>query len=260
MRRPPYRARRGRGSTRFGCRGDACVAPNAPGDAATPRHARPGDICRSFVGATHASPKGCPNAGASTESQAMTYDPAIHRRRSIRLRDYDYSSGGAYFVTICAAGRRCIFGAVWNGEMSLNRNGRSVVESWEAIADHFPQVDLDAFVVMPNHVHGILFLHTDSGVTRAGATHASPLRGGALGPARGSVGAVVGSFKSGAARRINQLRNSLGAAVWQRNYYERVIRDDGELADVRQYIMDNPARWADDSENPANAPPPRRPS
>ena len=105
----------------------------------------------------------------------MPYDPGRHHRRSIRLRGYDYTSAGAYFITICAHRRECLFGEVVDGVMRLNVYGRVVDACWQAIPDHFPHVMLDVYVIMPNHVHGIIAIVDDPPV---GARHASPLEFG----------------------------------------------------------------------------------
>ena len=187
----------------------------------------------------------------------MPYDPGRHHRRSIRLRGYDYTSAGAYFITICAHRRECLFGEVVDGAMRLNVYGRVVDACWRAIPDHFPHVMLDVYVIMPNHVHGIIAIVDDPPV---GARHASPLRplsprlDGVRGPAPGSLGAIIGSFKSAATRRINRLRGVSGLPVWQRNYYERIIRDDDELQLARAYVFNNPAAWPDDENHPDRLP------
>ncbi len=115
---------------------------------------------------------------------------------------------------------------------------------WDAIPDHFPGAAIDEFIVMPNHVHGIIWITETRSV---GAQHAAPLR--PVVPA-GSLAAIVRSFKSAAAKRINEFRGTRGPPVWQRNYYERIIRDEDELNDIRQYIRDNPKNWKDDPHNP----------
>ena len=174
------------------------------------------------------------------------YDPERHRRRSIRLQGYDYTQPGAYFVTICTHNRAALFGRVVDGDTVLNECGRIVWECWREIPDHFPHVALDAFVAMPNHVHGIIWIVDD-----VGATHASPLPDdGPRGPTSGSLGAVVGSFKSAVTRRINARRGTPGAPVWQRNYYEHIIRNEGALHAIRRYIIENPVRWRLDRYNP----------
>jgi REP element-mobilizing transposase RayT len=196
-------------------------------------------------------------------------DPGLHQRRSIRLPGHDYASAGAYFVTICTHQRELLF-----EDPVL----RGVAEAlWQRIPRHFPHVQLDAWVVMPNHVHGILVITGDAcrgeaspetvssthplapaGTGSAGQAptgDASPLPHRPAGPSPGSLGAIVGNFKSVTARRINRLRRTPGAPVWQRNYYEHVVRDERALNAIRQYIADNPARWAWDTYNPAAAGP-----
>ena len=173
--------------------------------------------------------------------------PTTHRRRSLRLPRFDYTQQGAYFVTVCTRSRACVFGEIVNGEMQLNDSGRVAQRVWEEIPTHFLQVEIDAWVVMPNHVHGVLVITGP----HVGATHASPLQRAGAGPPKRSIGAIVGSYKSAVSKRINAMRGTPGAAVWQRNYYEHVIRNEAALNRIRQYIVDNPARWAEDPENPA---------
>ena len=165
----------------------------------------------------------------------MRFDPdRQHRRRSIRVPKKDYSRVGRYFVTICIHGRDCLLGEIEEGEARLTYAGRTVQSTWDALPTHFPHSSLDAFVVMPNHVHGILILQE---------LHPSSAP-------RHSLGEVVRALKSFSARRINRRRGTPGAPIWQRNYYERIIRDENELEGVRRYIADNPSKWADDPENP----------
>jgi len=175
------------------------------------------------------------------------FDPDRHHRRSIRLKGYDYTQPGAYFITICTRDRVCLFGEVIDGEMRLNPLGEIVRQCWWAIPEHFSHVVLDEFVVMPNHVHGIIVIMATHDV---GATHASPLRVRPRGPQRQSIASIVGSIKSAAAKRINEYRGTPGAPVWQRNYYEHVVRDDQPLNHIREYIATNPLRWHLDRENP----------
>jgi len=175
-----------------------------------------------------------------------------NHRRSIRLKGYDYTQAGAYFVTICTKDRACLFGDVADGVMRLNQMGHIVRQCWLAIPNHVPHVLLDEFVVMPNHVHGIIVIMPTHDV---GATHASPLQNDDTptrprGPQPRSVASIVGSFKSAAAKRINEHRGTPGAPIWQRNYYEHIIRDDESLNLIRNYIADNPLRWQIDAENP----------
>ena len=182
----------------------------------------------------------------------MPYDPSRYHRRSIRLKGYDYTRPGAYFITICTHERAHLFGAVVEGEMQLNDAGRIAEQCWRNIPVHFPHVQLDAFVIMPNHVHGVLWIVAHDGA-RVGATHASPLRNAPIpprGPVPQSIGAIIGQFKSAVTRQINALRNAPGAPVWQRNYYEHIIRNEQALNAIRRYIVENPLRWPLDRYNP----------
>jgi len=191
-------------------------------------------------------------------------DPEKYHRRSTRLRGYDYAQPGAYFFTICTRERKCLFGEIVDGEMVLNERGEIVAACWHDLPNHYPHVRLDAFVIMPNHVHGIIVLLDDDTIAGAdldvvgagvGARHASPLPFDVTptprGPKRGSVGAIVGSFKSAVTRRINMMRGTPGMTIWQRNYYEHIIRDKDDLYDIRRYIAENPLKWDLDHENPA---------
>jgi len=173
---------------------------------------------------------------------------ATPRRRSIRLQDYDYGLAGAYFITIVTKDRKCLFGEIADGEMRINDWGKIVQDEWEKSAQIRKEIELDAFVVMPNHVHGVVVITDRPGR----ATGRSPLQSG---PARRSLGAFVGGFKSVVTKRINELRSSPGTPVWQRNYFEHVIRDEDSLHRIRQYIIDNPTAWEFDRENPAASKP-----
>ncbi len=179
----------------------------------------------------------------------MTYDPDKHHRRSIRLKGYDYTHVGAYFVTLCTQNHECLFGEVVDGEMQLNAYGRIVQACWDEIPIHFPNVELDAFVIMPNHIHGIIVLAERPNIV--GARHAVPLRNVERfgDPIQGSMPTIIRSFKSAATKRINEMRSAPGTPVWQRNYYEHIIRDEETLNLIRQYIVDNPLNWALDREN-----------
>ena len=218
---------------------------------------------------------------------AMTYDPRKHHRCSIRLKGYDYTQAGAYFVTIVTHDRECLFGEVVDGQMRLNPFGEIVREEWFRTAVVRPYVMLapDEFVVMPNHIHGIIWITGGRGdpvgrpydpvgrphdlvgrphdpVGRPhdpmgrphdpmGRPHDNdrddqrPHR-----PAAGSVGAIIGQIKSIAAKRINALRGTPAAPVWGRNYYEHIIRYETSLNRIRRYIAANPSQWAEDHEHP----------
>ncbi|MDP9471385.1 MAG: transposase [Chloroflexota bacterium] len=179
----------------------------------------------------------------------MTYDPA-HHHRSIRLRDFDYASAGAFFVTLCTQDRLCLFGHIEGGEILLSLFGRVVEEEWLRTPQVRPSVDLDAFVVMPNHVHGIIVLNDREQSGDGVAAIRAIRRIAPTGSPPGSIGAIVGQIKTVTTKRVNALRGTSGSPVWQRNYYEHVIRDDRDLARIRAYIAANPARWQEDGENP----------
>jgi REP element-mobilizing transposase RayT len=148
-----------------------------------------------------------------------------------------------YFFTICAYDRQFLFGNVVKGEMELNEFGHIVAEELRKSTDIRHEIELDTFIVMPNHLHGIVTM-TDRDV---GATGGSPFPSG---PSKRSLGAFIGGFKSVVTTRINQLRGTPGVPVWQRNYYEHIIREGESLNRIRQYIADNPTRWEFDPENP----------
>lgn len=194
-------------------------------------------------------------------------------RRTIRMPDFNYSHPGAYFVTICTCDRQCWFGNIADGAMRLNEWGEIVRNSWDELPDHFPNVELDQFVVMPNHVHGIIVLEAGNNADRginmptvpitnghvvvgaqfiAPDDHASSTHAGAINRAP-TIGNVVRNFKARCTHAINLLRHAPGHALWQRNYYEHVIRDDGDLAAIRMYIAANPARWTADENYPGCA-------
>jgi REP element-mobilizing transposase RayT len=167
----------------------------------------------------------------------MRRGPLKHDRRSVRLEGYDYSQDGAYFVTICTRDRALLF---------ENEEVRAIVEQcWLGIPDHFPTVQLDEWVIMPNHLHGIVVIVDCRGT----ACRAPTVEFG--NPTPGSLSTIIRSFKSAVSKRINILRDTPGASVWQRNYYEHVIRTEDELNRARQYILDNPLQWVMDENNPS---------
>ena len=180
----------------------------------------------------------------------MNYNPAIRQQRTTRLPGYDYAQHGAYFVTICAQNRECLFGGVGVGEVELNNVGRLVYEEWLYTENIRPEVQLDEFVVMPNHIHGIITIRQPEGAV--GAHGRAPLHAehSLLYRKPRSLGSLIAGFKASATKRINQLRHTPGQPIWQRNYYEHIIRGETDLNRIRQYIRDNPARWADGIYNP----------
>ncbi|MCH8802373.1 MAG: transposase [Chloroflexi bacterium] len=171
---------------------------------------------------------------------------------SKRLVNYDYAQPGAYFVTLCAAGRRCIFGEVIDGEMRLNKNGTIVAEQWVGLPSHYANAYLDEFVIMPNHFHGIIHL-TEGSPTSVGAGFQPAHASRPTNPQRG-LPEIIRGFKTYSSRGINQLNNTTGQPVWQRNYYEHVVRTEDDLDAIRRYIVENPLKWAEDPENPGIRP------
>lgn len=177
-----------------------------------------------------------------------------HHRRSIRLQGYDYSQAGAYFVTIVTQDRTCLFGGVVDGQMRLNDHGEIVREEWLRTAQMRPNVTLDAFVIMPNHVHGIIILHERTTPDGRGTLQRAPTLEHFGKPTSNSIPTIVRLFKSATTKRINIARTMPGIAVWQRNYYEHIVRDEGSLNRIREYIETNPWQWAVDRENPDGNP------
>ena len=181
------------------------------------------------------------------------FDPQIHQRKSIRLPGYDYSQAGAYFVTIVTWRRDCLFGDVVDGEMALNDFGKIADACWCVIPEHFPNVELGAHIIMPNHVHGIIMIREAELHNNVGAQHCcapTPIDGHKINVKPGSLGAIVRSFKSAVSYRINKGHNATG--IWQRNYYEHIIRNEREMGNIWRYIEANPVNWGEDDENPKN--------
>ena len=164
----------------------------------------------------------------------------IARRRRMRLEGYDYRQAGAYFVTVCTQGRACVFGSVADGAMILNDAGALVQEEWCSLPARFPHVCLDTYVVMPNHIHGIIVVDMGG---RAPASGVPPL------------GEIVGAFKSVTTLKYVRGVKCAGwrpfdGRLWQRGYYEHIIRAEESLGKIREYISNNPQQWLLDSENP----------
>ena len=145
--------------------------------------------------------------------------------------------------------------------MRLNQSGRVVQTVWDELPDHYPGVECDAFIVMPNHVHGIIVLRDDGGGANDVGAGFKPARGVVAGPNPVRAGLkpaptlaeIIRGFKTFSARRINELRATPGVPVWQRNYYEHVVRGENELSRIREYIANNPLQWEMDRENPLRA-------
>ena len=191
------------------------------------------------------------------------YDPQKHHRRSIRLRGWDYRNPGWYFVTLVVQNRECLFGRVLNGKMVLNEYGKICNQCWLDIPEHFENVTLDEYQIMPNHMHGIIVIQPNG--NDVGARHAVPLPHAVplqseqpireFGkPIPKSLSTIIGSFRSAVTNRINKYRQTPGAKLWQRNYgechafrhWEHIIRDENELNRIRRYIKNNPLKWTDD--------------
>jgi REP element-mobilizing transposase RayT len=184
----------------------------------------------------------------------MAEKPTLPRRRSIRFHNFDYSQAASYFVTVCAKEKHCIFGKVVGAEMELNGLGKIVEECLLAVAGHFENAEIPVHAIMPNHLHAIVVLRvkpSNDGPTKTGSvqdeTFAAPLAA--------SIPTIVRSFKSAVTRTVRMELRKPELEVWQRNYFERVIRSNDEFRKTWQYICENPARWDFDPENPQKAPP-----
>jgi REP element-mobilizing transposase RayT len=182
------------------------------------------------------------------------YDPDIHQRRSIRLRDYDYATGGACFFTVCVQGRECLFGQVMGGEMVLNEAGRMVELWWRKIPEKFGNAGLGEHVIMPDHFHGIVWIVGAGPCARPSLDSDADKRGAHTGAPLPTIVQWFKTMTTNAYIRSVHDNNwpPFPGRLWQRNYYERIIRDDDELQWMREYVAGNPGRWGEDGENPAN--------
>ena len=218
------------------------------------------------------------------------YNPEKHHRRTIRLKGYNYSWQGAYFVTICTRDQECIFGDIIDREIRLNGYGEIVYGDLQQISKYIENVELDYFIVMPNHIHAILIISGNAcrgGVSPPMHEMVNPIKnsrmikmggtteknrigkqgdpqvnkkdritwanqGGETPPLRRTLGQIVAYYKYQTTKQINRIRNTPGIPVWQRNYYDHIIRNDYELNRIRQYILNNPLQWDNDENNPIN--------
>ncbi|MDQ3004419.1 MAG: transposase [Chloroflexota bacterium] len=189
------------------------------------------------------------------------FDPKKHHRRSIRLQGYDYSQPGAYYVTIIVWHREFLFGEVVNKEMMLSSFGLVAKQQWEKLPGRFPNIELGTFVIMPNHMHGIIVITDGRGTARdvnnldGESPRRAPTREGFQKPVKGSIPTIVRSYKSAVAYRINLMRRTQGIPIWQRNYWEHIIRNQRDLQNKTDYIEANPMLWDEDNENPLNVKP-----
>jgi putative transposase len=187
----------------------------------------------------------------------MRFNPDMHHRRSIRLMGYDYSRAGAYFVTVCTQQRACLFGEVAAGRMLINDAGRIVRQVWDELPNRFSTIALDAFVVMPNHVHGTIVV-VGAGLAPPNTwapPRVCPVQHMGAASSAPTVSDIVRAFKSISAIRVNRHLSRSGQPLWQRNYYERIIRDEDEMGRIREYIATNPAHWAEDDNHTFTARP-----
>jgi REP element-mobilizing transposase RayT len=212
----------------------------------------------------------------------MTYDPKIHHRRSIRLQGYDYSQNGAYFITLCAQDRKPIFGKIVNGEMQLNQFGIIARDEWLKTSAMRKNIEIDEFMIMPNHLHGIIVINNadigrgampraqdmaeDTGtidlgkgtldkstgtLQRAPTEPATPTREQFGKPTSNTIPTIIRGYKAAVTKQINTIQIAAGVynipeRIWQKNYYEHVIRNEASLNRIREYIMSNPLNWKED--------------
>jgi putative transposase len=193
----------------------------------------------------------------------VKFNPEIQRRRSIRLRECDYSAAGKYFLTICTRNKDLIFGVIENKNMLLSPIGIIAERYWKNIPRHFPNIRLDEFCIMPNHIHGILIIEdtADVGVQyEINRDHIEPLP--SIEPLQPdepqvhsfqhivpkSIGSIIRTYKTAVTKRCKE--NGFDQFIWQRNFYDRIIRDDSELRRIQKYVRNNPASWEIDEENP----------
>ena len=175
--------------------------------------------------------------------------------KSIRLKEYDYSQAGAYFVTVCTHRRISLLGEILKGKIVLNPFGKIVEEEWLRTKQMRKGVDLDVFIVMPDHIHGIISLTgIPLSANRRGTMHRAPTpQFEQFGrPTANSIPTIIRGFKSSVTRRINEIRATPSAPIWQRNYYEHVIRNEIDLEETREYFQNNPLKWPEDENHRAN--------
>ena len=174
----------------------------------------------------------------------MSYNNNFHHRRSTRLQGCDYSAPGFYFITICAKNREHLFGEILDGEMRLNDDGEIAKQYWGNVSKYYDQIFIDSMVVMPNHLHVIVLIVNGS---RGGVT--PPLPRANYFP---TLGQIIGYYKYQTTKIINEKNDLIGRKIWQRNYYDRIIRNEKSLQKIRDYIINNPFNWQLDIENPIN--------
>jgi putative transposase len=173
-----------------------------------------------------------------------------NQRKSIRLKEYNYASAGAYFITLVTWKRRWLFGHIAKDEMQLNQLGQIIHDQWLLTTELRSEIIRDEFIVMPNHFHAIVFIDRETSSTASGRPPVAPTADSLLtGLAKKSLGSLVGGFKAACTRELKRLKSPSNIRLWQRNYFERIIRNEGELHAVREYIQNNPLNWQLDPEN-----------
>jgi REP element-mobilizing transposase RayT len=186
----------------------------------------------------------------------MNFSRKLHsdeklNRRSIRIKGYDYSQSGGYFVTICTKNRQTLLGRINEGKTELSPFGEIAKKEWILSSTIRREILLDEFIIMQNHVHGIIFIRNIENMP-VGATGRSPLQKNSSGPQKRSLASFVAGFKSAVTIKIRKLAANPNFSLWQRNYYEHVIRNEIDLEEVREYIQTNPLKWLEDENHPAN--------
>ena len=174
----------------------------------------------------------------ATYNSDVKYNPTIHHRRSIRLKGYDYSQAGMYFVTICVQNHECLFGEITDGAMQLNEYGHAVNNEWQYLTTKYPHITLHEYVIMPNHFHGIVEIGAMAG---AGSARPDNTGAGKPRPCVPTLGNIVGYFKYQTTKKID-----LPIKLWQRDYWENIIRNEQSYKNIVNYIINNPVKWAND--------------
>jgi putative transposase len=171
-------------------------------------------------------------------------------RKSIRLKEYDYVQAGAYFVTICSSNKQSIFGRVEEDAVRLNALGRVVDECWRQIPDHFANAEVDEYLIMPNHLHGIIVLECRDTIHRVRESSSESKTESFGNPIAGTIPTIIRTFKAAVTRESRRLGLITGEKLWQGGYFERIIRNKDSMMKAREYIVNNPLRWSLDKENP----------
>ena len=186
------------------------------------------------------------NKTSKKTKMSNQYNPKIHHRESMRLKDYDYAQDGYYFVTICAENKIEYFGKIIDGKIVLNEIGKIVNQCWLEIPKHFPDVLLDEHIIMPNHIHGVIAIENNNCVV--GNENFRSLRGWHGAKSR-SLSSIIRGFKIGVTKWCCQNNYDF---VWQKSFYDHVIRNEKSLDKIRKYIVENPLKWELDRNNPEN--------